>query len=123
MPNKGYKKKPPLIPSFLSPIKTRSGRVRGVRWSPQIELHNVISKASTNLKMPVEHSPLVKESEIGTEGTPSNNDISLDDELTPCRLTQSLLKQKRLDLTTTPTPTQVNNFQEERERSALHERT
>ena len=99
MPNKGYKKKPPLIPSFLSPIKTRSGRVRGVRWSPQIELHNVISKASINLKMPVKHSPLIKEPEIGKEGTPSNNDISLDDELTPCRLTRSLLKQKRLELT------------------------
>ena len=123
MPNKGYKKKPPLIPSFLSPIKTRSGRIRGVRWSPQIELRNVISKADSNLKMPVEHSPLIKESEIRTEGTPSNNDITLDDELTPRHLTRSLLKQKKLDLTQTPTPTKTNNFQEERERSVLHDRT
>ena len=119
MPNKGYRKKPPLIPSFLSPIKNRSGRIRGVWWSPQIELRNVISKADSNLKMPVEHSPLIKESEIRTEGTPSNNDITLDDEITPRRSTR-LLKQKKLDLTQTPSSTKINNSQEERERTARH---
>ena len=100
MPNKGYKKKPPIIPSFLSPTKTRSGHVRSVRWSPQIELHNVISKASVNLEiMPVQHSPLVKDPVIRKEVTPSNPDLCYDSDVTPPRLTRSLLKQKRLELT------------------------
>ena len=126
MPNKGYKKPPPIIPSSLSPTKTRSGHVRSVRWSPQIELHNAISKASVNLDtMPVKRSPIVRDPVLWKGVTPSNAfnpDLSFDSDATPQHLTRSILRQRILELTPME-ETQTENFDEERERSALHVET
>ena len=53
MPRKGWKKPKQLVTTPPSPLKTRSGLVRRVSFSPLVDLQNVIQKASVNLdKMP-----------------------------------------------------------------------
>ena len=53
MPRKGWKKAKLIVTTPPSPLKTRSGFVRRVSFSPLVVLQNVIQKASVNLdKMP-----------------------------------------------------------------------
>ena len=53
MPKKGWKKPKQIFTSPPSPLKTRSGLIRRVSFSPLVDLQNVINTASVNLdKMP-----------------------------------------------------------------------
>ena len=53
MPKKGYKKPKQIVTNPPSPFKTRSGVIRRVSFSPQVDLQNGINSASINLnKMP-----------------------------------------------------------------------
>ena len=60
MPPKGWKKPKPVITTPPSPYKTRSGVIRQVKFSPQVDLQNDINSASVNLnKMPnIQRAPV-----------------------------------------------------------------
>ena len=53
MPKKDWRKPKQIVTTPPSPFKTRSGAVRRVSFSPQVDLQNDINSASINLnKMP-----------------------------------------------------------------------
>ena len=62
MTKKRGKKPVEIVPLSPSPLKNRSGFVRKtVRWSPQVELQNVINKANVSLSMPnLKRTPIPK---------------------------------------------------------------
>ena len=62
MPPKGWRKPKPVVTAPPSPYKTRSGVIRQVKFSPQVDLQNDINSASVNLnKMPnIQRTPVGK---------------------------------------------------------------
>ena len=102
MPPKGWKKPKQIVTTPPSPFKTRSGVIRRVSFSPQVDLQNDIQTASSNLnKMPdriprtpvgqVNH-PLI---DVGTPRSTSGSSLNSED-----RITRGSLKKK---LSFTPT--------------------
>ena len=84
MPPKGWKKPKPVITTPPSPYKTRSGVIRRVSFSPQVDLQNDINSASVNLnKMPnIQRTPVGKGDHplVNTETPRSTSESSLNSE-------------------------------------------
>ena len=102
MPKKGYKKPKQSITTPPSPFKIRSGIIRRVSFSPQVDLQNDIQTASSNLnKMPdrIPRTPVgqVNHPLIDVETPRSTSGSSLNSE---DRITRGSLKKK---LSFTPT--------------------
>ena len=73
MPKQGYKKAEQQVLSTAqpSPLKTRSGLVRNVNCSPQVDLQNAIKTANENLKrMSDEANPSLASTTPGSKVTP-----------------------------------------------------
>ena len=108
MPKQGYKKaeKQVLSTAQPSPLKTRSGLVRNVNWSPQVDLQNAIKTANENLKrMSDEANPSLACTTPGSKVTPQrdNQEIPLNasginlgasGDTTPRTLYGSILRRK-----------------------------
>ena len=74
MPKKGYKKAEQQVLSTPSPFKTRSGLVRNVNWSPQVDLQNAIKTANETLKrMSDEANPSLARTTPGSKVTPERD--------------------------------------------------
>ena len=119
MPPRGWRKPKPVVTAPPSPYKTRSGVIRQVKFSPQVDLQNDISSASVNLnKMPnIQRTPVGKSDHplVNTETPRSTSASSVN---SGDRTTRGSLRKQ---LAFTPAESVQNNGSVRGEEEALAE--